>query len=226
VSDEEFESYFARVDRVINLRYPSAGETSGTLLRAFAAGKPVAVSDYAQFAEYPDECVVKIPLGEGEVDALAEFLTRDFDREEIARAQAEWLRANASLEQTVAGYVEALAAQLPAVPGATPGIARTLPLFPSLTVVDHVREHLTLHNSGDFTLRTRSYEQPGYRLIAKLFDGATELDSRWIELPCDVAPGGEASVAVPFRAGATLKLYHAMQGVPMLEPEAWYAAAL
>jgi hypothetical protein len=33
-------------------------------------------------------------------------------------------------------------------------------------------------------------------------------------------------VEVPARAGATLRLYHALQGVPMLQPEPWYAAAL
>src|SRR5436305_339635 len=48
VSDEDFDAYFARVDRIVNLRYPTAGETSGELIRAFEAGKPVAVSDYAQ----------------------------------------------------------------------------------------------------------------------------------------------------------------------------------
>jgi glycosyltransferase involved in cell wall biosynthesis len=221
VSDEEFDAYFARVDRVINLRYPTAGETSGTLLRAFAAGKPVAVSDYAQFAEYPDECVVRIPLGEGEVDALADFLTRDFDREQIARAQAEWLNENATLEQTVAGYVEALAGHAPGflvharndkrAGGGMHAVARAIPLFPALVVVKRDNARLTVRNTGDFTIRTRSYEQPGYRVIAKLFDGADEIDSRWIEL---------------LREHATLRLYHAMQSVPMLEPEPWYAASL
>lgn len=110
--------------------------------------------------------------------------------------------------------------------GGTHAIARTIPLFPSLAVVKHDTAHLTVKNTGDFTIRTRSYEQPGYRLIAKLFDGANEIDSRWIELPRDLAPGDEASVDIPFREHATLRLYHAMQSVPMLEPEPWYAASL
>ena len=61
----------AATDLAVNLRYPSAGETSGTLIRAFESGKPVAVSDYAQFAEFPDDCVVKIPFGDAEVTTLA-----------------------------------------------------------------------------------------------------------------------------------------------------------
>jgi hypothetical protein len=218
------------------------------------------VSDYAQFSEYPDECVVKIPLGEGEVEALAEFLTRDFDRDRIARAQAEWLNENATLEKTVAGYVDALSqSPLPSGEGAAkrrvrgvqdrthsaaeeerpglhaphpafghllPGEKGVIPLFPSLAVVKHDNAHLTLRNTGGFTIRTRSYEQPGYRLIAKLFDGEKEIDSRWIELPRDLAPGDDVSITIPFRRGAALRLYHAIESVPMLEPEPWYAAAL
>ncbi|HET7433432.1 MAG TPA: glycosyltransferase, partial [Thermoanaerobaculia bacterium] len=79
VADEEFPAYYAAADRFVNLRYPSAGETSGTLIRAFDAGKPVAVSDYAQFAEYPNDIAFKVPLGDGEVETLVEFMLRDID---------------------------------------------------------------------------------------------------------------------------------------------------
>jgi hypothetical protein len=223
VSDDDFDAYFARVDRIVNLRYPTAGETSGTLIRAFEAGKPVAVSDYAQFAEYPDECVVKIPFGVGEAEALAEFLMRDFDRGRIAKAQHEWLEQNARMDQTVDGYVRALD-DAPRT-GARP-ITRTIPLFPSLSVTARDRDRITIANRGDFTIRTRVYGEPGYRLIAKLFDGEREVADRWIELPRDVAPGEEATVAIPFRDGATLRLYHAIEGIPMLDPEPWYAASL
>ncbi|HEY2828764.1 MAG TPA: hypothetical protein VGJ88_01510, partial [Thermoanaerobaculia bacterium] len=228
VSDEDFDAYFARVDRIVNLRYPTAGETSGTLIRAFEAGKPVAVSDYAQFAEYPDDCVVKIPFGDGEAGALAEFLMRDFDRERIAKSQHEWLNAQARLDQTVAGYAGALSAAAGEGgrrPGEGRAIARTVPLFPTFEV-DRTGHRLTLTNTGDFTVRTRVYGEPGYRLIAKLFDGDREIADRWIELPRDVAPGENATIEVPYRDGATLRLYHAIEGIAMLDPEPWYAAAL
>jgi hypothetical protein len=258
VSDEDFDAYFARVDRIVNLRYPTAGETSGTLIRAFEAGKPVAVSDYAQFSEYPDDCVVKIPFGAGEADALAEFLMRDFDRGRIAKAQHDWLMAHARLDQTVDGYVGALSAearpspaasrhplppgegqtqhQLPLPPGeggaerseATGegrAIARSVPLFPEFEV-ERTGNRLTLTNTGDFTLRTRVYGEPGYRLIVKLFENDREIADRWIELPRDVAPGEKATIEVPYKDGTTLRLYHAIEGIPMLDPEPWYAAAL
>ena len=106
VADDDFPSYYAVADRFVNLRYPSAGETSGTLIRAFDAGKPVAVSNYAQFAELPADCVFKVPLGDGEVEHVVEFFTRDLD--DPSRAQRTWLEEHATLEKTVDGYLAAL----------------------------------------------------------------------------------------------------------------------
>jgi glycosyltransferase involved in cell wall biosynthesis len=212
VADDEFAAYFAAVDRLVNLRYPSAGETSGTLIRAFEAGKPVAVSDYAQFAEFPDDCVVKIPFGDGEVAALADFFVRDLA--DPGMAQATWLRGNASMELTVRGYLAALddVSRVPTAP-----VTRTIPLFPKLeaTLGD---ESVMLRNSGDFTIRTRSYGQPGYRLMMLVFNGETVIDDRWVELPRDLRPGDTAEVAIP-RVEGTLRLYHAIDGIPIVVAE-------
>jgi len=214
VPDEEFAAYFAAVDRLVNLRYPSAGETSGTLIRAFEAGKPVAVSDYAQFAELPDDCVVKVPFGDGEVAALAGFFVRKVP--DPSKAQAAWLAENASMDLTVQGYLTALNDQSRDTRGA---ITRTVPLFPKIEA--SLRgEKLALRNASDFTLRTRSYGQPGYRLIMLTFDGDAVIDDRWIELPRDLRPGEIAEVDLP-SLNRTLRLYHAMDGIPIVVPEAF-----
>ena len=175
----------------MNLRYPSAGETSGTLIRAFEAGKPVAVSDYAQFAEFPDDCVVKIPFGDREVETLADFFVRDIA--DPAAAQAKWLRENASMELTVRGYLAALE---DASRESRPAITRTIPLFPKLEAALR-GDAIVLRNTGDFTLRTRSYGEPGYRLMMLTFDGDTVIDDRWVELPRDLRPGDAAEVPLP-----------------------------
>ncbi|HKO56324.1 MAG TPA: glycosyltransferase family 4 protein, partial [Thermoanaerobaculia bacterium] len=220
---EDLDPYYGRVDRLVNLRYPTAGETSGTLIRAFAAGKPVAVSDYAQFAEYPDDCVTKIPFGAGEVDALVDFFRRDMDVERIANAQRRWLEENARMELTVAGYLDALRGGESKRAAAA---RASMPLFVNLEVVERRGTTLTIKNTGDITLKTRVYGEPAYRILAKLFDGERELADRWLELPGDLAPGETMDIEVPVQEGATLRLYHALQGIPMLQPEAWYAAAL
>ena len=99
-----------------------------------------------------------------------------------------------------------------------------LPLFPELELLGARVEAgdvvMTLKNAGAFTISTRTYGQPEYRLIAILFDGDAVVQDRWLGLPRDLAPGESATIAFPrHAAGTTLRLYHALQDVPMLEPE-------
>jgi hypothetical protein len=70
----DFEAAIAAVDLCLNLRYPTAGETSASLLRVLAMGRPAIVSDYAQFADLPREVALRVPLGEEEPAALAAML--------------------------------------------------------------------------------------------------------------------------------------------------------
>ena len=73
-----FPTAIAACDLCLNLRYPSAGETSASLLRILALGRAAVVSDYAQFVELPDDIVIKAPLKDdpgAEAGALA-FLLR------------------------------------------------------------------------------------------------------------------------------------------------------
>ncbi|HSL82746.1 MAG TPA: glycosyltransferase family 4 protein, partial [Thermoanaerobaculia bacterium] len=70
----EFEAAIAACDLALNLRYPTAGETSASLLRVLAVGRPAVVSDFAQFTELPEAVAVKAPLGEGEVAGLVREL--------------------------------------------------------------------------------------------------------------------------------------------------------
>ncbi len=58
------------VDVGLNLRYPTAGETSGTLSMLLGQGKPTIVSGVGSFTEYPDACCPKIPVNEDEEELL------------------------------------------------------------------------------------------------------------------------------------------------------------
>lgn len=80
VSDADYQKAMAFSDIVINLRYPSMGETSAVQVQAMAAGKPTLVSDHGWFKELPEAVVWKIPVDQSEVDAIAEALqTLAFD---------------------------------------------------------------------------------------------------------------------------------------------------
>lgn len=71
---EQLDSAIAATDLCLNLRYPTAGETSASLLRILAVGRPVAVSDYADFGDLPEAIALHVPLGDGEMEALAAAL--------------------------------------------------------------------------------------------------------------------------------------------------------
>lgn len=70
----DYRAAVAACDICVNLRYPSAGETSAALLRVASFGRPVLVSSYAQFAELPAEIAMQIPIAgespQAEVAAL------------------------------------------------------------------------------------------------------------------------------------------------------------
>jgi hypothetical protein len=73
----------ALTDILVNLRFPSMGESSATLIQALALGKPCVVTNDASFRDLPDNCVVKIDVGESEVSDLADAITAlgvDLDR--------------------------------------------------------------------------------------------------------------------------------------------------
>lgn len=57
----DYEDVLQRCDLVANLRHPSMGETSISLIHAMSAGKPCLVTDQAWFAELPHDAVIKIP---------------------------------------------------------------------------------------------------------------------------------------------------------------------
>jgi hypothetical protein len=107
----EFEIAIGACDLCLNLRYPTAGETSASLLRELAAGRPVVVSDYAQFADLPDAVGIKVPLGDQEVEAIAtevgDLLHNQERLREMSDAARLFIEQNHSPERAAAAVVEA-----------------------------------------------------------------------------------------------------------------------
>ena len=69
-----FSALFAS-DILINLRSPSMGEASMTLVQGLAAGKPTIVSDLNQYKEFPDNVCWKLTHDENEAELLHHYLT-------------------------------------------------------------------------------------------------------------------------------------------------------
>ncbi len=122
----------AAADCCVNLRHPSAGETSASLLRIMGAGLPALVSDAGSFRELPDSCCVKIPVGRLEEPMLAEFLIELARNAPLraalgARARA-FVAGEHSPERSARGYLDALGAltgRTLTLPEAPPGPAET-----------------------------------------------------------------------------------------------------
>jgi SAM-dependent methyltransferase len=89
---EDFTGYIAACDVVLNLRFPTVGESSGTLLRALGLGKAVVVSDVGSFSEYPDSICLKTPVDSSEEDCLYEYLNLLVSRPEVGRQMGERAR--------------------------------------------------------------------------------------------------------------------------------------
>ncbi len=85
VDKSTFQEYLHLSDICICLRYPTAGETSASMLRAMEAGKPVVISNYAQFSRFPDDCTVKVDLGSYEEGLLVEYMKHLMTDEELRR---------------------------------------------------------------------------------------------------------------------------------------------
>jgi glycosyltransferase involved in cell wall biosynthesis len=64
----------AACDVCVCLRAPTMGETSGVAIRALVCGRPLIVSDIGWFSELPDEVALRVPVGDGEITALADSM--------------------------------------------------------------------------------------------------------------------------------------------------------
>src|SRR5580704_1511874 len=89
---DDFTGYMAACDIVLNLRYPTVGESSGSLLRALGLGKAVLVSDVGAFREFPEDICLKAPVDAAEEDVLFEYLNLLVSRPEVARAMGDRAR--------------------------------------------------------------------------------------------------------------------------------------
>jgi len=110
---EKFVGYMGACDIVLNLRFPTVGETSGSLQRALGLGKAVIVSDVGSFSELADDICLKVPPGAGEEDLIFEYLNVLVSKPELARAMGErakeWVAQECNWAAVAARYVDFMA---------------------------------------------------------------------------------------------------------------------
>ena len=107
--EERMWSLLAACDVLVNLRFPTMGETSGSAIRAMSLGKALVVSDVGWFAELPDDVVLKVPVDEYEVPLLERALELAAEHSAtLGRNAREYVDREHSLSRVADDYVAAL----------------------------------------------------------------------------------------------------------------------
>lgn len=161
LSDDDSRALARACDVAVNLRYPSAGETSASLLRLLGAGRPVIVTAHGPALELPDDVAIKIPVDRVEQEVLCETLVwlagDECARTEFGDAARAFIRSEHTMLSATNGYRTALQAEL--------GI--DLPELGSGVVVEDMP---ALSNRREFQFRPLAIGRHEERVVAALGD--------------------------------------------------------
>jgi glycosyltransferase involved in cell wall biosynthesis len=114
LAEGRFWNVAAATDVGVNLRYPSAGETSAIAIGLMGMGKPVIVSNGEENARYPESACLRVDTGSAEEEMLAEYMLSlrllPGLAAEIGSRAAEYIRRWHSVERIAELYWESLCA--------------------------------------------------------------------------------------------------------------------
>ncbi len=94
VDMDEFDSFIVHSDLVLNLRYPSMGETSAALLKILQMGKACIINEGGWFSEIPDECVIKVSketMKSDLKDAIMHYLQDQEERRKVGKRAKSYI---------------------------------------------------------------------------------------------------------------------------------------
>lgn len=174
VGDSEFDGLLSASDVLVNLRFPTAGETSGTVCRALAAGLPCLVSDHGWYAELPHETTYRV-TPDARPAALSRTLAQIVEdgpgRLRKSQAAADYARRVLDPDRVVAAYRAAIeAGQAQVRPASGPAA---------------LSEHVTLPVPRLPALEASA--EAGARLLERMRDEQASIDGR--ALPALALPG-------------------------------------
>jgi glycosyltransferase involved in cell wall biosynthesis/SAM-dependent methyltransferase len=179
---ERFNGAMAACDIGLNLRYPTVGETSGTLMRALGMGKAVVVSDAGAFAELPADVCLRVPVEGDEEELLYQYLKLLCGRADLRQALGtrarEWVAAECNWNRVAERYADFLR-QVAARPrrietlGAKPVVADDLLQWAQPGAEAYLRSHLarllkTLEMTPRGTAKDSVLEMGAYLQITPL----------------------------------------------------------
>ncbi len=105
---EKLEEIISASDICINLRYPTMGESSGSLLRMMGYGKPTLITNYGSYAEFPDYCTIKISPDIDEKEMIKRSVTSlaldDDFRLSLGREAKNFIEQNCDIKKCAREY--------------------------------------------------------------------------------------------------------------------------
>lgn len=111
--EPDFWRYAAAADVCVNLRFPTAGETSGIATRMMGIGKPVVFTAGQEIARIPENACLRVDGGAAEeemLEGIILWLARDREAAaEIGKRTARHIAAEHAIEKVAAKYWEVLA---------------------------------------------------------------------------------------------------------------------
>lgn len=114
ISDREMFELLSAADIAVNLRYPTAGESSASLVRFLGAGLPTLVTDHGASSEFPDDVVCKIPFDENEdrelIRHLHRFLTSPEERQLLGASAKNHVMSHHHIDRVADLYLRSIEA--------------------------------------------------------------------------------------------------------------------
>ncbi|WP_285164755.1 glycosyltransferase family 4 protein [Shewanella goraebulensis] len=135
LNEQEFYQHIGATDLIINLRYPTGGESSGTLTRALGMGVCCLVVNIGPFAELPDDVACKLDYDDSFQVLLTESLLKlanNSDERTAYGIKAKgWIERTHHIEVTTKQYLEVIASST------APSIKHSCAFSEQLNVTDN-----------------------------------------------------------------------------------------
>jgi glycosyltransferase involved in cell wall biosynthesis len=108
LSEAVFWKYLAATDLCVNLRYPSAAESSGIAIRMMGIGKAVAFTNDRAIARFPENACLRVDMGAAEEEMLTNYILWLSEEREaalaIGRNAAQHIAKEHAPEKIAAAY--------------------------------------------------------------------------------------------------------------------------
>lgn len=105
---EEYRKHLTNTNVAINLRYPTCGESSSSLLDTLSYGIPTIVSDIGSFSEIPDSVVLKVPAHLTDENLLFASMLKLYQDQDLRIKMSQKAVQYVSQHHSVDQYVQQL----------------------------------------------------------------------------------------------------------------------